>query len=88
MDTLLTPSATAIQKDILPITAVLRAFRVFGALILLFLIVGAIFCINDYPRYATNTSYYVMNSHKVTVTVKKILKIKNKLFKFIGLSDK
>ena len=88
MDTLLTPSATAIQKDTLPMTAVLRAFRVFGALILLFLIVGAIFCINDYPRYTTDTSYSVMNSHKVTVVRKKISKIKNKLFKFVGLSDK
>ena len=56
MDTLLSNSPTMITGGRLPASAVLRAFRLFGSLIMIILFVGAIYCsINYLQNVHTNT---------------------------------
>ena len=56
MDTLLSNSPTMITGGRLPASAVLRAFRLFGSLIMIILFVGAIYCsINYFKNVHTNT---------------------------------
>ena len=56
MDTLLSNSPTMITGGRLPASAVLRAFRLFGSLIMIILFVGAIYCsINYFQNVHTNT---------------------------------
>lgn len=62
MDTLLANSPTMITENRLPVSAVLRAFRVFGALIFVCLIASAIYCFVNYTKYVNTTSLIKVKS--------------------------
>ncbi len=62
MDTLLANSPTMITENRLPVSAVLRAFRMFGVLIFVCLIASAIYCFVNYTRYVNTTSLIKVKS--------------------------
>lgn len=62
MDTLLANSPTMITENRLPVSAVLRAFRMFGVLIFVCLIASAIYCFVNYTKYVNTTSLIKVKS--------------------------
>lgn len=62
MDTLLANSPTMITDNRLPVSAVLKAFRFFGILILMCMISATIYCFVNYTKYVNTTSLVKVKS--------------------------